>query len=140
MKFACYTLGCKVNQYETQAMEQLLVERGLPPLGGICGGVGIPPPLAPVPTRSPPTPSARAARAPDRAPPACGRAAQSPPRGRKLGAAWTSPTGRRGAFVRHMIEAAATRARNGSAWTTRASRARLRSCPRAGLPRGRGHF
>ena len=20
MKFACYTLGCKVNQYETQAM------------------------------------------------------------------------------------------------------------------------
>ncbi len=24
MKFQCYTLGCKVNQYETQAMEQLL--------------------------------------------------------------------------------------------------------------------
>ena len=21
MKFACYTLGCKVNQYETQALE-----------------------------------------------------------------------------------------------------------------------
>ncbi len=28
MKFACYTLGCKVNQYETQAMEQLLRGRG----------------------------------------------------------------------------------------------------------------
>ena len=28
MKFAFYTLGCKVNQYETQAMEQLLVARG----------------------------------------------------------------------------------------------------------------
>ena len=28
MKFAFYTLGCKVNQYETQAMEQLLRERG----------------------------------------------------------------------------------------------------------------
>ena len=28
MKFACYTLGCKVNQYETQAMEQLLVQSG----------------------------------------------------------------------------------------------------------------
>ena len=28
MKFAFYTLGCKVNQYETQAMEQLLVQRG----------------------------------------------------------------------------------------------------------------
>ena len=28
MKFGFYTLGCKVNQYETQAMEQLLLARG----------------------------------------------------------------------------------------------------------------
>lgn len=28
MKFAFYTLGCKTNQYETQAMEQLLREKG----------------------------------------------------------------------------------------------------------------
>ena len=28
MKFAFYTLGCKVNQYETQAMEQLLLGLG----------------------------------------------------------------------------------------------------------------
>lgn len=28
MKFAFYTLGCKVNQYETQAMQQLLRENG----------------------------------------------------------------------------------------------------------------
>ena len=28
MKFAFYTLGCKVNQYETQAMEQLLTDLG----------------------------------------------------------------------------------------------------------------
>jgi len=28
MKFAIYTLGCKVNQYETQALEQLLRQRG----------------------------------------------------------------------------------------------------------------
>ena len=28
MKFAFYTLGCKTNQYETQAMERLLVEQG----------------------------------------------------------------------------------------------------------------
>ena len=28
MKFAFYTLGCKVNQYETQAMEQLLKTMG----------------------------------------------------------------------------------------------------------------
>ena len=28
MKFSFYTLGCKVNQYETQAMEQLLKEQG----------------------------------------------------------------------------------------------------------------
>ena len=28
MKFGFYTLGCKVNQYETQAMEQLLIQKG----------------------------------------------------------------------------------------------------------------
>lgn len=28
MKFQCYTLGCKVNQYETQALERLLTEQG----------------------------------------------------------------------------------------------------------------
>ena len=28
MKFAFYTLGCKTNQYETQAMEQLLLQAG----------------------------------------------------------------------------------------------------------------
>ena len=28
MKFAFYTLGCKTNQYETQAMEQLMVQLG----------------------------------------------------------------------------------------------------------------
>ncbi|MCD7820706.1 MAG: tRNA (N(6)-L-threonylcarbamoyladenosine(37)-C(2))-methylthiotransferase MtaB, partial [Clostridiales bacterium] len=28
MRFAIYTLGCKVNQYETQAMETLLTGRG----------------------------------------------------------------------------------------------------------------
>ena len=28
MKFTCYTLGCKVNQYETQAMERQLTALG----------------------------------------------------------------------------------------------------------------
>lgn len=28
MTFGFYTLGCKVNQYETQAMEQVLRQRG----------------------------------------------------------------------------------------------------------------
>ena len=28
MKLSFYTLGCKVNQYETQAMEQLLLAAG----------------------------------------------------------------------------------------------------------------
>ena len=28
MKFAVHTLGCKVNQYETQAIETLLRQRG----------------------------------------------------------------------------------------------------------------
>ncbi len=31
MKYAVYTLGCKVNQYETQAIETLLGERGFEP-------------------------------------------------------------------------------------------------------------
>ena len=40
MKFACYTLGCKVNQYETQAMEQLLMQSGhtLGSFDEICDG------------------------------------------------------------------------------------------------------
>ena len=28
MRYAIYTLGCKVNQYETQAMETILTGRG----------------------------------------------------------------------------------------------------------------
>ena len=31
MKFHCYTLGCKVNQYETQAMERQLIGLGHTP-------------------------------------------------------------------------------------------------------------
>ena len=38
MKFSFYTLGCKVNQYETQAMEQLLTRMGheIGPFDGVC--------------------------------------------------------------------------------------------------------
>lgn len=38
MKYAFYTLGCKVNQYETQAMQQILLQRGdtLGDFDGIC--------------------------------------------------------------------------------------------------------
>ncbi len=41
MKFTCYTLGCKVNQYETQAMEQLLTALGhtLCPDGADCDAI-----------------------------------------------------------------------------------------------------
>ena len=41
MKFTCYTLGCKVNQYETQAMEQLLTALGhtLCPEGADCDAI-----------------------------------------------------------------------------------------------------
>ena len=28
MRIAFYTLGCKTNQYETQAMERFLIEKG----------------------------------------------------------------------------------------------------------------
>ena len=40
MKFAFYTLGCKVNQYETQAMEQLLRQKGhtIGDFSGDCDG------------------------------------------------------------------------------------------------------
>ena len=34
MKYAVYTLGCKVNQYETQAIETMLRERGFTPADG----------------------------------------------------------------------------------------------------------
>ena len=44
MKFAIYTLGCKVNQYESQALEKDLIARGYTPgllyrqyLHGHCG-------------------------------------------------------------------------------------------------------
>ncbi len=38
MKYAFYTLGCKVNQYETQAMQQILLQRGdtLGDFDGVC--------------------------------------------------------------------------------------------------------
>ena len=38
MKYAVYTFGCKVNQYETQAMQQLLLARGdtLGEFDGVC--------------------------------------------------------------------------------------------------------
>ncbi len=41
MKFTIVTLGCKVNQFESQAMEQLLIERGHVPakLGDGCDAV-----------------------------------------------------------------------------------------------------
>ncbi len=40
MKFGFFTLGCKVNQYETQAMEQLLAQQGheIVPFDGDCDG------------------------------------------------------------------------------------------------------
>ena len=40
MRFAFYTLGCKTNQYETQAMEQLLMQSGhtLGSFDEICDG------------------------------------------------------------------------------------------------------
>ncbi len=40
MKFGFYTFGCKVNQFETQAMEQLLADAGheIVPFSGDCDG------------------------------------------------------------------------------------------------------
>ena len=40
MKFGFYTLGCKVNQYETQAMERILTDMGheIGPFDGDCDG------------------------------------------------------------------------------------------------------
>ena len=36
MRIALYTLGCKVNQYESQAMEALLLARGPLPTRRMC--------------------------------------------------------------------------------------------------------
>ena len=40
MNFGFYTLGCKVNQYETQAMEQILRQmgHGIVPFEAVCDG------------------------------------------------------------------------------------------------------
>ena len=142
MKFACYTLGCKVNQYETQAMEQLLVQSGhtLGSFDEICDGYIINTCTVTAVSDKKSRNAIRRVRKlnPAAAVGVCGCYAQSSPDEiRKLDVDVLIGTDGREAFVRHMIEAAATR-QNGSAWTTRASRARLRSCPRAGLPRGRG--
>ena len=114
MKFACYTLGCKVNQYETQAMEQLLVQSGhtLGSFDEICDGYIINTCTVTAVSDKKSRNAIRRVRKlnPAAAVGVCGCYAQSSPDEiRKLDVDVLIGTDGREAFVRHMIEAVATR-------------------------------
>ena len=114
MKFACYTLGCKVNQYETQAMEQLLVQSGhtIGSFDEICDGYIINTCTVTAVSDKKSRNAIRRVRKlnPAAAVGVCGCYAQSSPDEiRKLDVDVLIGTDGREAFVRHMIEAAATR-------------------------------
>ena len=114
MKFACYTLGCKVNQYETQAMEQLLMQSGhtLGSFDEICDGYIINTCTVTAVSDKKSRNAIRRVRKlnPQAVVGVCGCYAQSSPDEiRKLDVDVLIGTDGREAFVRHMIEAAATR-------------------------------
>ena len=116
MKFACYTLGCKVNQYETQAMEQLLVQSGhtLGSFDEICDGYIINTCTVTAVSDKKSRNAIRRVRKlnPAAAVGVCGCYAQSSPDEiRKLDVDVLIGTDGREAFVRHMIEAAEGRGR-----------------------------
>ena len=114
MKFACYTLGCKVNQYETQAMEQLLVQSGhtLGSFDEICDGYIINTCTVTAVSDKKSRNAIRRVRKlnPNAVVGVCGCYAQSSPDEiRKLDVDVLIGTDGRAAFVRHMIDAAQTR-------------------------------
>ena len=114
MKFACYTLGCKVNQYETQAMEQLLMQSGhtLGSFDEICDGYIINTCTVTAVSDKKSRNAIRRVRKlnPQAVVGVCGCYAQSSPDEiRKLDVDVLIGTDGREAFVRHMIDAAQTR-------------------------------
>ena len=114
MKFACYTLGCKVNQYETQAMEQLLMQSGhtLGSFDEICDGYIINTCTVTAVSDKKSRNAIRRVRKlnPNAVVGVCGCYAQSSPDEiRKLDVDVLIGTDGREAFVRHMIDAAQTR-------------------------------
>ena len=114
MKFACYTLGCKVNQYETQAMEQLLMQSGhtLGSFDEICDGYIINTCTVTAVSDKKSRNAIRRVRKlnPNAVVGVCGCYAQSSPDEiRKLHVDVLIGTDGREAFVRHMIGAAQTR-------------------------------
>lgn len=114
MKFACYTLGCKVNQYETQAMEQLLVQNGhtLGSFDEACDGYIINTCTVTAVSDKKSRNAIRRVRKlnPSAVVGVCGCYAQNnPDEIRKLDVDVLIGTDGREAFVRHLIEAAQTR-------------------------------
>ena len=114
MKFACYTLGCKVNQYETQAMEQLLRQQGhaLGSFDEICDGYIINTCTVTAVSDKKSRNVIRRVRKlnPNAVVGVCGCYAQSSPDEiRALDVDVLIGTDGREAFVRHMIDAAETR-------------------------------
>ena len=114
MRFAFYTLGCKTNQYETQAMEQLLVQSGhtLGSFDEICDGYIINTCTVTAVSDKKSRNAIRRVRKlnPQAVVGVCGCYAQSSPDEiRKLDVDVLIGTDGREAFVRHMIDAAQTR-------------------------------
>ena len=114
MKFSFYTLGCKVNQYETQAMEQLLVQSGhtLGSFDEICDGYIINTCTVTAVSDKKSRNAIRRVRKlnPQAVVGVCGCYAQSSPDEiRKLDVDVLIGTDGREAFVRHMIDVAQTR-------------------------------
>ncbi|MFR6376612.1 MAG: hypothetical protein ACLUN5_09135 [Oscillospiraceae bacterium] len=145
MKFACYTLGCKVNQYETQAMEQLLMQSGhtLGSFDEICDGYIINTCTVTAVSDKKSRNAIRRVRKlnPNAVVGVCGCYAQSSPDEiRKLDVDVLIGTDGRGGLCQAHDRCGAERGRNGTAWTTRAARVPLRSCPQADLPRAQERF
>ena len=116
MKFAFFTLGCKVNQYETQAMQQLLLEKGhtLGQFDELCDGYIINTCTVTAVSDKKSRNTIRRVRKlnPDAAVGVCGCYAQTAPQDiRKLDVDVLVGTADRAEFVERMIEAAAEKKR-----------------------------
>ena len=139
MKFAFYTLGCKVNQYETQAMQQMLLADGhtLGEFDEICDGYIINTCTVTAVSDKKSRNAIRRVRRlnPNAVVGVCGCYAQAnPDEIRKLDVDVLVGTADRRAFISHLEP---NTSRRGRRLKTTVSDRTLRSCPPAASPRGR---
>ena len=136
MKIAFYTLGCKVNQYETQALEQVLTGRGhtLVPFDGEADAYIINTCTVTAVSDKKSRQMIRRARkaAPDAVIAVCGCYPQTHPEDMDgLGVDLVSGTGDRLGFAGSAGAAPGRSASPSPPWTTPSTAAPLRSCPPA---------